>query len=98
MTCNRTREVHDALKRRCLYHWVEHPDPEREAEILRRRLPEVSRRLAAQVAAAAARLRGLDWSSRRGWPRRSTGRRRCDALGADELDRASWPRPRSARW
>jgi MoxR-like ATPase len=60
LTSNRTREVHDALKRRCLYHWVEHPDFEREVAILRSRLPEVTERLAAQVAAAAGRMRGLD--------------------------------------
>jgi MoxR-like ATPase len=60
ITSNRTREVHDALKRRCLYHWVGHPSPEREAAILRTRLPEVTERLAAQVAAAMARLRTLD--------------------------------------
>src|SRR5690606_14433055 len=60
VTSNRTREVHDALKRRCLYHWLEHPDPEREVEILRLRLPEVSERLARQVAVATARLRALE--------------------------------------
>ncbi|HEX2772780.1 MAG TPA: MoxR family ATPase [Micromonosporaceae bacterium] len=60
ITSNRTREVHDALKRRCLYHWVDHPDPEREAAILRARLPEVSRRLTTQVAETVARLRRLD--------------------------------------
>ncbi|GAA2638668.1 MoxR family ATPase [Dactylosporangium fulvum] len=60
VTSNRTREVHDALKRRCLYHWVGHPTPEREAEIVRVRLPGVSERLAREVAAATARLRTLD--------------------------------------
>jgi MoxR-like ATPase len=60
VTSNRTRDVHDALKRRCLYHWVAHPDPVREAQILRLRLPEVTERLAAQVARATARLRELD--------------------------------------
>ncbi|GGM13685.1 AAA family ATPase [Dactylosporangium sucinum] len=60
VTSNRTREVHDALKRRCLYHWVGHPTPEREAEIVRRRLPGVGERLAREVAAATARLRTLD--------------------------------------
>jgi MoxR-like ATPase len=57
ITSNRTREVHDALKRRCLYHWVAHPDFAREVAIVRRRLPEVSRELAEDVAAAVARLR-----------------------------------------
>jgi MoxR-like ATPase len=60
LTSNRTREVHDALKRRCLYHWVEHPGFDREVAILRTRLPEVSDRLASQVATATAHLRGLD--------------------------------------
>jgi MoxR-like ATPase len=60
LTSNRTREVHDALKRRCLYHWVEHPDLEREVAILRSRLPEVTERLAAQVATAVQRMRALD--------------------------------------
>jgi MoxR-like ATPase len=60
LTSNRTREVHDALKRRCLYHWVEHPDVDREVAILRSRLPDLTGRLAAQVATAAARMRELD--------------------------------------
>ncbi|MGH3661975.1 MAG: AAA family ATPase, partial [Micromonosporaceae bacterium] len=60
LTSNRTREVHDALKRRCLYHWVEHPDFDREVAILRARLPAVTERLAAEVARAAARMRQLD--------------------------------------
>jgi MoxR-like ATPase len=60
LTSNRTREVHDALKRRCLYHWVEHPDVERETQILRTRLPGVAVRLAAQVAHAAKKMRELD--------------------------------------
>jgi MoxR-like ATPase len=60
VTSNRTRDVHDALKRRCLYHWVAHPTPEREAAILRARLPGVGERLAARVAEATARLRTLD--------------------------------------
>jgi MoxR-like ATPase len=60
LTSNRTREVHDALKRRCLYHWVEHPHFEREVEILRTRLPEVTHRLAEDVARAAGRMRELD--------------------------------------
>ena len=60
LTSNRTREVHDALKRRCLYHWLEHPSFEREVAIIRRRLPEASEELAAQVARAAQALRGQD--------------------------------------
>ncbi len=57
LTSNRTRELHDALKRRCFYHWLAHPSVEREVAILRTRLPEVSDRLARQVAVAAAALR-----------------------------------------
>jgi MoxR-like ATPase len=60
LTSNRTREVHDALKRRCLYHWLEHPDLAREVAILRRRLPGVGERLATQVAVAVRRLRELE--------------------------------------
>ncbi|MBA2574732.1 MAG: MoxR family ATPase [Nocardioidaceae bacterium] len=76
LTSNRTREVHDALKRRCLYHWVDHPGLQRETEIVRRRLPGVSHQLAEQVARATSRLRDrgdlvkppgvaetLDWAS-----------------------------------
>jgi MoxR-like ATPase len=59
VTSNRTRDVHDALKRRCLYHWVAHPDPAREVEIIRIRAPEVSETLARQVAAATAAVRSL---------------------------------------
>jgi len=59
LTSNRTRDVHDALKRRCLYHWVEHPDFDREVAIVRLRAPEVSEVLARQVAAAVASLREL---------------------------------------
>ncbi len=57
LTSNRTREVHDALKRRCLYHWVEHPGLTREIEIIRRRLPQVPVALARQVAVVVQRLR-----------------------------------------
>jgi MoxR-like ATPase len=57
LTSNRTREVHDALKRRCLYHWVDHPGLAREIEILRTRLPGVPQRLAEQVAGAVHRMR-----------------------------------------
>ena len=59
LTSNRTREVHDALKRRCLYHWVEHPSLAREVEIVRARLPHVTDELGRQVVAATQRLRTL---------------------------------------
>ena len=60
ITSNRTRELHDAIKRRCLYHWIDFPEPEREAQIIRRRAPEVSDALARSVADAVARLRTID--------------------------------------
>ncbi len=59
LTSNRTRDVHDALKRRCLYHWVEHPDFDREVEIVKLRAPHVSETLARQVAAATEKFRDL---------------------------------------
>ncbi|MEN9805018.1 MAG: putative ATPase chaperone CoxD [Actinomycetota bacterium] len=59
LTSNRTRDVHDALKRRCLYHWVEHPSFEREVAIVRRRVPEIGEGLARQVAAATEAMRAL---------------------------------------
>jgi len=58
LTSNRTRDLHDALKRRCLYHWIDYPSAEREAEIVRRRVPTAPAALAADVAAAVRRLRG----------------------------------------
>ena len=60
VTSNRTRDVHDALKRRCLYHWIEHPDFERELAILRVKVPHVPELLARQVAGAVESLRALD--------------------------------------
>jgi MoxR-like ATPase len=89
LTSNRTRDVHDALKRRCLYHWVEHPDFDREVAIVRLRAPTVGERLARQVAAAVEAMRNLalykppgvaetiDWAS-------ALGR-----LGVSELDERS---------
>jgi MoxR-like ATPase len=59
ITSNRTRDVHDALKRRCLYHWVEHPSFEREVAIVRLKCPGVTEALAAQVAAAVEAMRGM---------------------------------------
>jgi MoxR-like ATPase len=59
ITSNRTRDVHDALKRRCLYHWIDHPDLEREVRIVEMRVPGLSHRLAVQVAGAVGELRAL---------------------------------------
>ncbi|HSF94519.1 MAG TPA: MoxR family ATPase, partial [Thermohalobaculum sp.] len=66
LTSNRTREIHDALKRRCLYHWVDYPDAERELAILEARAPEVSRRLSEEVVAFVQRLRSEDLFKRPG--------------------------------
>ncbi len=60
LTSNRTREVHDAIRRRCLYHWVDYPDPARERAILKVRAPGVSERLSAQVVAFVQAVRGAD--------------------------------------
>jgi MoxR-like ATPase len=60
LTSNRTRDLHDALKRRCLYHWIDYPDAAREVEIVRRRVPDAAQALAVDVAAAVRRLRGDD--------------------------------------
>jgi MoxR-like ATPase len=86
LTSNRTREVHDALKRRCLYHWVEHPDFAREVAILRRRLPELTESLAGQVAAAAGRMRGLDLIKPPGVAESIDWAGALTALGARQLD------------
>src|SRR4051812_24575558 len=60
LTSNRTRDLHDAVKRRCLYHWIAYPTPEREVEIVRRRVPDASSALAVQVANAVSRMRVSD--------------------------------------
>jgi len=60
ITSNRTREIHDAVKRRCLYHWVDYPDAARELEILRRKAPGAAEQLSREVVAFVQRLRGMD--------------------------------------
>ena len=60
ITSNRTREIHDAVKRRCFYHWVDYPDAARELEILRRKAPKSADRLSKEVVAFVQRLRGMD--------------------------------------
>jgi MoxR-like ATPase len=60
LTSNRTREIHDAVKRRCLYHWVDYPDAERERAILERRVPRIGPRLAQEIVAFVQRLRALE--------------------------------------
>jgi MoxR-like ATPase len=60
LTSNRTRELHDALKRRCLYHWIDYPTPEREARIVHARLPQVEDAVVARVVEAVSTLRGAE--------------------------------------
>ncbi|NUO96856.1 MAG: MoxR family ATPase [Nonomuraea sp.] len=86
VTSNRTREVHDALKRRCLYHWLEHPDFDREVAILLRRLPGCTETLATQVARAAERLRQADLVKPPGVAETLDWTEALLTLGARELD------------
>jgi MoxR-like ATPase len=60
LTSNRTREIHDALKRRCIYHWIDYPSPSLEAAIVARKVPGVSQDLARNLATAMQKLRGMD--------------------------------------
>ena len=84
VTSNRTRELHDALKRRCLYHWIEFPDLEREIEIVRLRAPEVPEALARSVAEAIQRLRSLDLVKPPGAAEAIDWARALALVGADE--------------
>ena len=86
LTSNRTREVHDALKRRCLYLWLEHPDLQREIEILHSRLPGLPDRLAAQVAGAVRRLRQADLLKPPGVAESIDWARALQLVGARHLD------------
>jgi MoxR-like ATPase len=86
LTSNRTREVHDALKRRCLYLWLDHPDVNREIAILRSRLPGVPERLAAQVAGAVRKMRQLDLLKPPGVAESLDWAQALQLLGARELD------------
>ncbi len=83
---NRTRDLHDALKRRCLYHWVDHPDFAREVAIVRLRAPEVSDQLARQAAAAVARLRNLELFKTPGVAETIDWAQALATLGRSELD------------
>ncbi len=89
LTSNRTRDVHDALKRRCLYHWVEHPDLEREVAIVRLRVPAVAEALARQVAAAVERLRGIELYKPPGVAETIDWAQALAALGRTQLDAAT---------
>ena len=86
ITSNRTRELHDALKRRCLYHWIDYPSPEREAEIVRARLPGVPDAIAERVCAAVARLRDQDLYKLPGVGETINWARALLALDTDDLD------------
>jgi MoxR-like ATPase len=89
VTSNRTRDVHDALKRRCLYHWIGHPDFERELAILRVRAPGVREELARQVAGAVEALRDLDLYKPPGVAETIDWAQAVVALGATTLDAAT---------
>jgi MoxR-like ATPase len=89
LTSNRTREVHDALKRRCLYHWLEHPDLQRELAILRRKLPGIDERLAAKVSGAVRRLREMELLKPPGVAETLDWAQALLALGRDDLDAES---------
>lgn len=86
LTSNRTREVHDALKRRCLYHWLEHPDLRREVAILRSRVPGLEERLAEQVAGAVRRMRSMELLKPPGVAESIDWANALLALGRAELD------------
>jgi MoxR-like ATPase len=89
LTSNRTRDVHDALKRRALYHWVEHPDFEREVAILLTRVPEAGERLARQVTRAVQALRSMGLYKAPGVAEAIDWARALHALGRDLTDETS---------
>ena len=90
LTSNRTRDLHDALKRRCLYHWVEHPDIARETAIIAMRAPEVSVTLATEVAGAAAALRNFGLYKPPGIAESIDWAESLRVLGTEVLDAASF--------
>jgi MoxR-like ATPase len=89
LTSNRTRELHDALKRRCLYHWIDYPGLEREMAIIRLRAPEASEGLARSVAEVVARLREMDLIKRPGPAEAIDWARALAALGIGTIDPSS---------
>lgn len=89
LTSNRTRDLHDALKRRCLYHWIDYPPAAQVAAIIRRRVPAASTRLSGQVAAGVQRLRGLDLAKPPGVAEAISWATALGVLGAEELDPAA---------
>ncbi len=86
ITSNRTREVHDALKRRCLYHWVAHPNFAREVAIVRRRIPDATEQLVREVASAVARLREANLLKPPGIAETIDWTQALHVLGASRLD------------
>ena len=89
LTSNRTRDLHDAVKRRCLYHWIDYPTPEREVEIVRRRVKGASEVLAVQVADAVAHIRDSDVQKPPGVAEAIDWVAALDLLGVEELDEAA---------
>jgi MoxR-like ATPase len=89
LTSNRTRDLHDAVKRRCLYHWIDYPTPEREVEIVRRRVKGAPAALAVQVADAVARIRDSDVQKPPGVAEAIDWVAALDLLGVKELDEAA---------
>jgi MoxR-like ATPase len=89
LTSNRTRELHDALKRRCLYHWIDHPELEREVEIVRLRVPGIPERLARQAASFVHALRRLDLAKPPGVAEAIDWAQALHALGHEQLDEAA---------
>jgi len=89
LTSNRTRDLHDALKRRCLYHWIDYPSPEREVEIVRRRVPGSAQSLAAEAAEAVRRVRGSEVQKPPGIAETIDWVAALELLGVDSLDRAA---------
>ncbi len=89
LTSNRTRDLHDAVKRRCLYHWIDYPTPAREVEIVRRRVKGVSEALAVQVADAIARMRDSDVQKPPGVAEAIDWVAALDLLGVKQLDEAA---------
>jgi MoxR-like ATPase len=88
LTSNRTRDLHDALKRRCLYHWIRYPSVERVADIIRRRVPGASATLAGQIAGAVGRLRDLDLYKQPGVAEAISWAAALEALGVHTWDPA----------
>jgi MoxR-like ATPase len=89
LTSNRTRDLHDAVKRRCLYHWIAYPTPEREVEIVRRRVRGASQTLAVQVANAVSRMRDSDVQKPPGIAEAIDWLAALDLLGVERLDAAA---------